>query len=372
MRSVLCLNGPNLDMLGTRQPDIYGSTGLTDLESTVIEWGQALGFEVECRQSNREAEMIELLHEAEGRAGVVLNPAALTHTSAALADAIASTSTPVVEVHLSNVRSRDRWRRRSYVSPVAAATIFGRGAEGYRAALRHLANRQAFPMQTARYGPHVDQVLDLRVVEGDVGVAIVHGGFWLDAWGRDTTESWSVDLAQHGIPTANLEYRRLGSGGGARPTMSDVVGGLRAAVRLLEVETLMIVGHSAGAHLATAAARRAGIPLRALVTVSGVLDLAEAAAARRGDGAALRFDPERTTDPLDDLPPPVPVLVAHGAEDTVVPASHSRRYFQHLGEGGRSGRLLIRDGVRHFDALDPSGPLWDEIRRQLQLWKGEG
>ena len=108
------------------------------------------------------------------------------------------------------------------LSDVAVHTIFGRGPDGYRAALRHLVNRASCPVETRRYGPHPDQVFDLRPGSGRRGAALVHGGFWLDTWGRDTTESWAVDLHRRGVATANLEYRRLGSGGGVVPTLADV------------------------------------------------------------------------------------------------------------------------------------------------------
>lgn len=365
MPPVLCLNGPNLDLLGTRQPEVYGHETLADLEAAVSGWGRRLGFEVECLQSNDESELIEALHGAGHHAGVLFNPGAFTHTSAALGDAVAALETPVVEVHLSNVRARDRWRRRSYVGQGAVETIFGRGMEGYRAALRHLLNRRAHPVETHRYGPHPDQVFDLRRAGSSLGVVLVHGGFWLDTWGRDTTESWAVDLAHRGIPTANLEYRRLGSGGGAVPTVSDVGRGLTAAAEALGTASVAVVGHSAGAHLALAETRRPGSPSRAVVSVAGVLDLEEADRAGRGEEAVGRFDPSHSTSPLTAPPPPVPVILFHGASDPVVPPSHSLRYAEHLDGGDDSPRVTLVDGTGHFDALDPANPLWERVLETL-------
>lgn len=361
MPQVLCLNGPNLDQLGTRQPEVYGRETLADLETSIIEWGEKLGFEVECFQSNDEAELIGALHRATGHAGVLFNPGAFTHTSAALGDAVAGLDAPVVEIHLSNVRARDRWRRRSYLAGGAVTTIFGRGRRGYRAGLRHLANRLAHPVETLRYGPHPDQVFDVRRAGSGPAVALLHGGFWLDIWGRDTTESWAVDLARRGISTANLEYRRLGSGGGPVPTVSDVVRGLQAAAASLETKSLVLVGHSAGAHLALAASHRPGVVPGAIVSVAGVLDLDEAAAAGRGDGAVDRFDPSRSTSPLSAPPPPVALALIHGGADSVVPPSHTLRYAEHLRTAGASSRMTMVDDTGHFEALDPTNPLWERV-----------
>lgn len=363
---MLCLNGPNLDRLGIRQPEVYGSKTLPELEASVVDWGRALDFEVRCLQSNHEGDIVEALHGAADYTGVVFNPGALTHTSAAVGDAVASIETPVVEVHISNVRARMRWRRRSYVEPEAVATIFGRGPEGYRAALRHLLNRGKHPVKTHRYGPHPDQVFDVRPGPGSTGVVLVHGGFWLDAWGRDTMESWAVDLAERGFATANLEYRRLGSGGGAIPTLSDVSRAMTVAANALDSDRVVVVGHSAGAHLALNVAHRPGFPGEAVVSVGGVLDLEEAAAARRGDGSVERFDPSHETSPLTAPLPPVPVLLAHGEADRVVPADHSRVYDQHLSAGDVPHRLSVLEGIGHFDALDPSTGLWDRVMSDLK------
>jgi 3-dehydroquinate dehydratase-2 len=132
---VLVLNGPNLDRLGTRQPEVYGTTTLADVGVRLRE----LGAEVELRQTNAEAEMLGWIHEAaDARTPVVLNPAGWTHTSVALRDACAELSAGLVEVHLSNVHAREDFRRHSYVTPVATGVIAGLGVAGYELALRFL------------------------------------------------------------------------------------------------------------------------------------------------------------------------------------------------------------------------------------------
>jgi 3-dehydroquinate dehydratase-2 len=137
---VLVVNGPNLNLLGVRRPEVYGTTTLAELEESCRAWGAALGIEVETFQSNHEGAIIDRLHDALGRCdGVVLNPGALTHYSYALHDAVEAIALPVVEVHLSDIHAREEWRSRSVVSPACAASISGHGPDGYREALEWLA-----------------------------------------------------------------------------------------------------------------------------------------------------------------------------------------------------------------------------------------
>ncbi|WP_370674373.1 type II 3-dehydroquinate dehydratase [Pleomorphomonas sp. PLEO] len=138
---VFILNGPNLNLLGTREPGIYGSLTLADIEANCREKADALGFSaVEFRQSNHEGVLVDWIQEAGRRgAGVVMNPGAYTHTSIALHDAIKGTGVPVIEVHISNVHARESFRHRSFVSPVAAGVIVGLGPLGYTLALEALA-----------------------------------------------------------------------------------------------------------------------------------------------------------------------------------------------------------------------------------------
>ena len=133
---VLVLNGPNLNLLGTREPDIYGSTTLAEIEELCASHGKALGLAVACRQSNHEGELVTWIQEARGsQAAIVLNAGAYTHTSVAIADAIVAAGVPVIELHLSNVFAREDFRHHSFVSPVARGVICGFGADGYRLAL---------------------------------------------------------------------------------------------------------------------------------------------------------------------------------------------------------------------------------------------
>jgi len=142
MTRVLVLNGPNLGRLGTREPQTYGTTTHADLAEGCRRSGAELGLQVEVRQTDAEHEMLGWLHEAaEAATPVVLNPGGWTHTSVALRDACAMLTAPLVEVHISNVHTREEFRRHSYVSPVATGVVAGLGTEGYLLALRWLAGR---------------------------------------------------------------------------------------------------------------------------------------------------------------------------------------------------------------------------------------
>jgi 3-dehydroquinate dehydratase-2 len=134
---VYVLNGPNLNLLGLREPEIYGSDTLDDVAGALEDRARELGLAVDVRQSNHEGHLIDWLHEAgaEGAKAVILNPGGFTHTSVALHDAVKAVDVPVIEVHLSNPHARESFRRRSFVAPVAKGTIAGFGASGYLLAL---------------------------------------------------------------------------------------------------------------------------------------------------------------------------------------------------------------------------------------------
>ncbi|MCU0820391.1 MAG: type II 3-dehydroquinate dehydratase [Beijerinckiaceae bacterium] len=139
MRQILVLNGPNLNLLGRREPAIYGAATLADVEAEMTALGEKHGVAVTCRQSNHEGELVTLVQEA-GFAGVdvILNAGAYTHTSVALRDAIKGSGARVIEVHISNVHAREEFRHHSYISPVVAGIIVGFGIAGYRLAFQAL------------------------------------------------------------------------------------------------------------------------------------------------------------------------------------------------------------------------------------------
>lgn len=136
---ILLLNGPNLNLLGEREPEIYGSDTLDDITHRLQILGKELGSTIDAKQSNHEGELIDWLHSARGEYdGILINPGAFTHTSVALRDAVSAIELPVVELHLSNIHAREAFRQHSYLSPVVIGTIAGFGAESYALALRAL------------------------------------------------------------------------------------------------------------------------------------------------------------------------------------------------------------------------------------------
>jgi 3-dehydroquinate dehydratase-2 len=136
------LNGVNLDVLGRRDPELYGGLSLDELETRIYGWATELGLRVRCRQTNSEGEYVSWLHEAIDLAdGVVVNPAAWTHYSCAIRDAVELISVPIVEVHLSNVDDREEWRRISVISDLVSKRVLGKGPDGYREALEFLAGQ---------------------------------------------------------------------------------------------------------------------------------------------------------------------------------------------------------------------------------------
>jgi 3-dehydroquinate dehydratase-2 len=140
-KTVYVLNGPNLNLLGTREPHIYGRSTLKDVEKLCRKTAETHGLAIEFRQSNHEGDIVDWIQEAgaSGAAGVVLNPGGLTHTSVAVHDAIKAISVPVIETHISNIHAREPWRHHSYVSFVAKAIICGFGIQGYALAIDGLA-----------------------------------------------------------------------------------------------------------------------------------------------------------------------------------------------------------------------------------------
>ena len=137
MKKILVVHGPNLNMLGKREPDLYGSEGLDAINSRIKEEGGNLGLSVECFQSNTEGEIVDRIQEALGDAAlIIINPAAYTHTSVAIRDALLAVSLPVIEVHLSNIHKREDFRKKSLVADIAVGQIAGFGSYGYILAIK--------------------------------------------------------------------------------------------------------------------------------------------------------------------------------------------------------------------------------------------
>jgi 3-dehydroquinate dehydratase type II len=362
---VMVLNGPNLDLLGAREPEIYGTTTLADLEDQISAWSTPLGIEPSFRQSNHEGDLVDAIHEAKDMDGIVINAAALTHTSRSIGDAIGAIGVPAVEVHISNIAEREAWRRVSLVSDACVMTIYGRGMPGYRDALRHLVNRASVPTREIRYGPHAENVADLRRPASDPAglVMLVHGGFWLRQYQRDSMETLAVDLTRRGFATLNVEYRRLGQGGGWPGSAHDVLTAVRSTARLEDLSrlTTTLIGHSAGGHLALWSAarhRRIGLVV-GLAPVTDLIALADSGGGGAGPARVLLDSgaPER----LPALPGAT--LLVHGESDDLVPASHSTRLAD-------DAEIQLAKGLGHFEMLDPSRPHWPAVVEAIEKTLG--
>lgn len=401
MRSVLVINGPNLNLLGSREPEIYGATTLNELEDLIGAWGADLGVSVSCFQSNHEGEIIDRLHDSRhAHDGVIINAGALTHYSYALHDAITAVALPTVEVHISNIKEREDWRRTSVISPACDFMIRGRGIDGYRYALEYLVHRNIAHPLTTGYGPGEDRVGDLLVPDGPGPhpVAIlIHGGFWRDRWTRDIMDGPALDLRSRGWATWNLEYHRVGTGGGWPMTLEDVAAGIDHLGTLatdngLDLDRVVVIGHSAGGHLALWAAARPRLSdqipdsqprvlPRAVVALAPISDLDRAYDQHLGDGAVGSFlrrspaeGPQRyaAASPRRLLPLGIPQIVIHGNQDEEVPVEMSRAYAVAARAAGDIVSLRELDGVDHLSLIDPRSTAWAAVVSELQGLAGTG
>ena len=373
---LLVINGPNLNLLGTREPDIYGSGTLSDLEAEWDAHAQALGIELESFQSNHEGSIIDALHDARGFTdGIVLNAGALTHYSYALHDAIAACGVPTVEVHISNVHEREEWRHTSVISPVAEAIIVGRGTVGYINAIDHLYALLSSPPSTHRYGPDTDNILDVRTPDGDgpFNVALlVHGGFWRSIYGRDLMDPMALDLVKRGWATVNVEYTRgVGSYPAACDDINRALDWVKANARQIKVDpsTIVAIGHSAGGYLVVNTAH-ARDDLAGVVGLAAVTDIVASSEAKPESDPVAAFigGPRDTHGALWSRaeisgPPASPVSLVHGALDTDVDPSQSESYVQL--RGGHTPLYMV-GGTGHMELIDPSHAAWDSVIKALE------
>jgi len=233
------------------------------------------------------------------------------------------------------------------------------------------------------YGDDPSQFGDLYLPEGTPRgvVVVVHGGFWLDSYDLSLGAPLATSLAAEGWAAWNLEYRRVGSGGGAPATFDDIDAGIDALADLgVDTTTVVALGHSAGGHLATWAAARgrydewsAAVPVTHVVSQAGVLDLVAADAEGLGNGAVAGLlggaptDADERYDPAQQLPLDVPVWCVHGTDDTNVPYSQSEDYVAAATGAGAEAELVTIDGGDHFVLIDATSEAW---ARQLEILDG--
>ena len=371
---ILLLNGPNLNLLGRRAPEVYGSDTLDDVAERCHAHAARLGHGLETLQSNHEGDLVDAIHAARDTAdGIVFNPGAFSHTSYALHDAIEAVGISTVEIHISNVREREPWRRISVTEPACVYQIFGRGVAGYLDAISHLHYRRAHPPLTLSYGPHPDQVADLRLPDapGPHPVAVlVHGGRWTGPYTRDLMDGAAVDLTRRGTATWNIEYRRIPPVGGWRDSIADVSAAVGALPSIsgdhgLDLDRVTVIGHSAGAQLGFFAAKNASVRPAGFVALAGMLDLGNAGSgfdeiisAFLGDDRQARLP---TVDPIRVLPSGVPTVAVHGLLDRLVTPDQSRRFIEAARAAGDRTNLVELAGADHMDVISPLAAGWEEV-----------
>ena len=345
--NITVINGPNLNLLGTRQPEVYGTLTLEQIEERIDGWAGRMGVTVSTLQSNDESELVDMIQKA-GRSSdaLVINAGGFTHTSVAIADAVASIDRPVAEVHLSDIHRREPYRQVSLIEPNAVVQIAGRGATGYRDAMRHLVNRGAMPFETIRYGPHPRNIGDLRrAPESGRLVVLVHGGYWFGGWDRDQLDSAAISLTQGGFDTFNVEYR-------LDPPWPGSGHDIDMAIRSIGpgYDTVALLGHSAGGFLAIW--RHTRQPVDICVGLAPVTDLSIVDDVPATTQIVSAGGPARV-----DLSSPNIVLF-HGADDTDVSPQHSQRE--------ADARTHLLDGIGHFDIIDPNRPHWEHVVSTLR------
>jgi 3-dehydroquinate dehydratase II len=355
----LIINGPNLNLLGSREPELYGVDTLVGLEAVWRRHATRIGASITTFQSNHEGAIIDTIQaEAPRHDGIVINAGALSHTSYAIHDALVAVSVPTVEVHISNIHTREPWRRTSVTAPAAFRTIVGRGTSGYIDAINLLHTTLTDAPDVVSYGPEEAQTIELRKPEGSSRglIGLIHGGFWHEIFGRDLMDPLAVALTSHGWTTANIEYRR-GPGSFERST-ADIAASV-AWLRTHDADStegtrLWLIGHSAGGYLAIRQAL-ADDGLAGVIALGSVIDLDAIAAARGqddpvseylgGDRSEVPDVWERAAlshDPVSD------VWLIHGAADDTTPLDHAGAF------AARDRTELVALGdVGHMEVIDP-------------------
>jgi 3-dehydroquinate dehydratase-2 len=372
---ILIINGPNLNLLGTREPETYGYVTLRNLEH---EWNQhaaRLRVGIATYQSNHEGSLIDAIQGASGRFdGIILNAGAFTHYSYAISDALRAVGIPTVEVHISNIYEREKWRHHSVIADASIASIYGRGTVGYLNAIDLLTAYVTVPHEIHRYGEGIDTLVDVRRAdtEAPAPVAVIlHGGFWQDAWKRDIMAPLSAAITQLGWSTVNVEYSR---GPGSFPkAVDDIVDALswvrnNADVHNFDMHRIVLIGHSAGGYLALKAAHT-DAALAGVIALAPVTNLHAISKERPDDDPASMFlgcvqdtDPARWGAAALNGEPLVPVHMIHGMNDETVAPSHTIDYVRDHPEMATQNLVESMD---HMGIIDPLGDGLDAIYASL-------
>jgi acetyl esterase/lipase len=319
-------------------------------------------------------------------AGVVIAPGPDGFDASGLAGAVAAAPVPVVAVEPGNLRKAGLEPESTRLAAAGACVLYGRGAETARHALLFLARRHGRMIDTLAYGPDPSQEGDLwcPAGAGPHPLAVMfHGGFWYHAWERDLMDGLAGDLARRGIATWNVEYRRVGAGGGWPATGEDAARAVDHLVALapvygLDLGRVAVLGHSAGAQLAlwvAARGRRGEVHPRLVVGLATIGDLEQAMTDRIGGGSVDRFLGAEVVDvdvalgdasPRARLPIGVAQLLAHAADDDVVPLSQTTGYASAATTAGDDVTVMEFPGGGHFALIDPATPHWMVVASELQ------
>jgi len=350
-------------------------------------WGAEVGLEVDVRTDRP---VVVLRDGAAGAAGVIVAPGAAGLGDPALVEAVSTAGVPVVAVEPGNLRKTGPDPEATGLLTAGARVLYGRGPDTARHAVLFLARRLGQAPDTLAYGPHPSQVGDLWVParrDGPAGlhpvVVLFHGGFWYHAWERDLMDGLAADLAARGIAAWNVEYRRVGAGGGWPVTGEDAARATDhlsalAPVYRLDLGRVAVLGHSAGAQLAltVAARRRRGTVHPALaVGLATIGDLEAALTEGIGGRSVARLLDAAGADreaalcdasPLARLPIGVPQLLVHAADDDVVPLSQTVRYAEAAVAAGDDVTVVELRTGSHFDLIDPRSAAWSEVAPVLQ------
>ncbi len=345
-------------------------------------FGAKVGLEVELRSEDPRS----ALRSPGGADAVLMAPGVDGFDDGTLAEAVAGAGIPVVAVDPGNLRKKID----PAATPVGRAcdrVIYGRGDDTAGYALTHLSftNRDRGTWSTIAYGEGPDHVGDLWMPAAETPgpvpvVVLLHGGFWYHAWERDLMDGVAADLAGRGVAAWNLEYRRVGAGGGWPATGVDVADGLdhvavMAAGAGLDCERVVIVGHSAGAQLALriTARREAAVRPRLVVGLASICDLA--AARRRAVGgrsvdhllatAHNRRAALRDASPAEHLPLGTPQLLAHAEDDRHVPVAQSRKHVAAARMAGDEAELLAVPSGGHFVLINPASAAWAGVADRI-------
>ena len=345
--------------------------------SECVRWGAELHVDVEVRAGDPAAVIGDL---DGGPDGVVIAPGPNGFDASGLAAAIGDAGVPVVAVEPGNLRKEGVEPESTRIAAAGAWVIYGRGDDTARHALRYLAHRAEQRPDTLAYGPGPSQEGDLWLPAGagPHPVAVLfHGGFWYHAWERDLMDGLALDLAHRGVAAWNVEYRRVGAGGGWPATGEDAARAVDHLVALapiyrLDLDRVALVGHSAGAQLAlwvAARGRRGEVHPALVVGLACIADLEEARDRRIGGGSVARLleveDDLVEASPRARVPIGVPQLLAHALDDNVVPPSQTTAYAEAARAAGDDVAVLMFENGGHFAVLDPAGSGWSTVAGDL-------